>query len=113
MKNYPAHSSIRTISGMCCVKNTQSTGASLLECPSKSCQFSLSINRLSIPPGEIASSDVFSAVRAHSPAIGSKPMLGDPAPRLASTHFVHSSATIGVTLLATPVSLSLLPDSLL
>jgi hypothetical protein len=40
----------------------------------KNCQFSLSINRLPVPPGEIASSDVFLAVPAHSPAIGSKPI---------------------------------------
>ena len=38
-KNCPAHSSIRTISGRCCVKNTQPTGAPPLECASPMCQF--------------------------------------------------------------------------
>src|SRR5262249_15204189 len=76
-KNCPAHSSGRTISAMCCVKNTQSPGVFALEC-------ALNINTncylqsmaYSTVPSATVSGDAFAATRAHPSAIGDVRLLG-------------------------------------
>jgi hypothetical protein len=101
-KNCPAHSCIRTISGMCCVKNTQPAGASPGECASPMIQI-LFADQLVISSSHcnrerrrfFGSPGSFSGKRQQT-VLAEIPHRG-----LLLARFVHSSATIGVTLLAT------------